>query len=216
MSFSEQLVHAVEPQWRAMLEHPFLRQTADGTLPAGRFETWLRQDYLFVREDLGFIGCLLARAPASLRRMLAEFIPALHQEMDLFESMAKELGVNLLEDVEPSPVCHAYNMFLLATVHTRSFAESFTVLYGSEKAYCDSWTQVKKLQTRKSPYQRFIDHWSSDAFAAWINQLAQALDGLAPGCGADELQRMEDLLRLTARYEYLFWDMALTGAGWPV
>ncbi len=215
MSLSTQLRHAVEPQWRAMLEHPFLRQTADGTLPAGRFETWLRQDYLFVRDDIGFIGCLIARAPVHLRRMLAEFIPALYQEMDLFESMAKELGVNL-EGIEAAPVCHAYNMFLLATVHTRSFAESFTVLYGSEKAYYDSWTQVKKLQTRKSPYQRFIDHWSSDAFAAWIDQLAQALDGLAPGCGADERQRIEDLLRLTARYEYLFWDMALTGAGWPV
>jgi thiaminase/transcriptional activator TenA len=215
MIFLEQLMRAVEPQWRAMLEHPFLRQTADSTLPAGRFETWLRQDYLFVRKDVSFIGGLLARSPVHLSRMLGEFIPALHQEMDLFESMAKELGVNL-EDIEPSPTCHAYQMFLLATVHTQSFAESFTVLYGSEKAYYDSWTQVKKLQTQKSPYQRFIDHWSSDAFAAWVNQLAQALDNLAPGCGADELKRMEDLLRLTARYEYLFWDMALTGTGWPI
>jgi len=136
MSFSETLMRTGEPQWRAMLEHPFLQQTADGTLPAGRFETWLRQDYLFVREDIGFVGCLIARAPLPLRRMLGEFIPALHQELDLFESMAKELGVSL-ENIEPAPVCHAYNMFLLATVHTRSFAESFTVLYGSEKAYFD-------------------------------------------------------------------------------
>jgi thiaminase len=215
MTVSEQLMRTVEPQWQAMLQHPFLRQTADGSLPAGRFEAWLRQDYLFVREDVGFIGSLLARSPVHLRRMLGEFIPALHQEMDLFESMAKELGANL-EDIEPSPICHAYQMFLLATAHTRSFTESFAVLYGSEKAYYDSWTQVKKLQTLKSPYQRFIDHWSSDAFAAWVNQLAQALDNLTSGCGADELKRMEDLLRLTARYEYLFWDMALTGAGWPL
>lgn len=215
MSFSEQLMWAVEPQWRAMLGHPFLRQTADGTLPAGRFETWLHQDYLFVRDDIGFVGCLVARAPLHLRRMLGEFIPALHQELDLFASMAKELGVNL-EGIEPSPVCHAYNMFLLATVHTRGFAESFTVLYGSEKAYFDSWSQVKKLQTQASPYQRFIDHWSGDAFATWVNQLAQAIDSLAAGCGNDELKRMEELLRLTVRYEYLFWDMALTGSGWPV
>jgi len=67
MSLSEQLMSAVEPQWRAMLEHPFLRQTADGSLPSGRFETWLRQDYLFVREDLGFIGCLIAHAPVQRR-----------------------------------------------------------------------------------------------------------------------------------------------------
>jgi thiaminase len=34
--------------------------------------------------------------------------------------------------------------------------------------------QVKKRQTQASPYQRFIDHWSSDAFAAWVHQLEQA------------------------------------------
>jgi thiaminase/transcriptional activator TenA len=215
MGFSETLMQAVQPQWAAMLAHPFLQQTADGTLPAGRFETWLRQDYLFVRQDIGFIGCLLASAPVKLRRMLGEFIPALHGELELFESMAKELGVNL-EGIEPSPICHAYNMFLLATAHTRSFAESFTVLYGAEKAYFDSWSQVKKRQTQVSPYQRFIDHWSSDAFAAWVKQLAQELDALATTCGTSELACMEELFRLTARYEYLFWDMALTGSEWPV
>src|SRR5947207_2773341 len=64
MNFAERLMRTVEPQWTAMLAHPFLRQTADGTLPAGSFEIWLRQDYLFVREDLGFIGCL-NRAPVT-------------------------------------------------------------------------------------------------------------------------------------------------------
>jgi thiaminase/transcriptional activator TenA len=76
--------------------------------------------------------------------------------------------------------------------------------------------QVKKRQTQASPYQRFIDHWSSDAFAAWVHQLEQALDTLAAGCGANELSHMEGLFLLTARYEYLFWDMALTSSDWPV
>lgn len=109
MRFPEQLVQAVQPQWTAMLAHPFLREVADGTLPAGRFETWLRQDYLFVREDIGFIGCLVARAPVELRRMLADFIPVLHGELDLFTSMAAKLGVSL-ENITPAPICHAYKV----------------------------------------------------------------------------------------------------------
>ncbi len=215
MAFSERLVHAVAPQWQAMLQHPFLLQLADGTLPQGCFERWLRQDYLFVREDLGFIGCLVARAPQALRRMLGDFIPALHRELDLFEAMAQELGVSL-DATEPAPICHAYNMFLLATVQTRSFAESFTVLYGAERAYYDSWAWVKSHQRQTSPYQRFIDHWSSDAFAAWVQDLARTLDTLAVRSGPDELARMEELFRFVVRYEYLFWDMALTGSEWPV
>ncbi|MCS6926478.1 MAG: hypothetical protein NZ578_11320 [Candidatus Binatia bacterium] len=215
MVFAEQLLHGVAPQWQAMVQHPFLRQLADGTLPHGCFEKWLQQDYVFVREDLGFIGCLVARAPQPLRRMLGDFLPALHRELDLFEAMARELGVSL-EAVEPAPVCHAYNMFLLATVHTRSFAESFTVLYGAEKAYYDSWAWVKTHQQQPSPYQRFIDHWSSDAFAAWVRDLGHTLDTLAARSGPDELARMEELFRFVVRYEYLFWDMALQGSEWPI
>jgi thiaminase/transcriptional activator TenA len=215
MGFSEHLLQVTSSQWSAMLAHPFLQQMVDGTLPPQRFETWLRQDYIFVREDVGVIGCMLARAPVALRRLLGDFIPALHGELDLFESMANELGVSLAQ-VEPAPICHAYTMFLLATAHTRSFAESFAVLYGAEKAYGDSWRQVKTKQTQPSRYQRFIDRWGSDAFAAWVAELAQALDHLAEGCGAEERLRMEQLFRLTVRYEYLFWDMALTGSEWPV
>jgi thiaminase/transcriptional activator TenA len=215
MRFSDSLLQIASPQWSAMLAHPFLQHMADGTLPTQRFETWLRQDYIFVREDIGVIGCMLARAPVELRRLLGDFIPALHRELDLFESMANEIGVSL-EQVEPAPICHAYTMFLLATAQARSFAESFAVLYGAEKAYGDSWRQVKTRQTHPNRYQRFIDHWGSDAFAAWVDELAQALDRLVEGCGPDEQLRMEQLFRLTVRYEYLFWNMALTGSEWPV
>lgn len=215
MKVSEQLMAAAGPQWEAMLAHPFLQQMAEGTLPPGRFERWLRQDYLFVREEIGVIGAMLAAAPLAVRPMLSGFIPALEQELELFATMAQETGVDL-QDVDAAPACHAYIMFLLATAHTRSFAESFTVLYGAEKAYSDSWRQVKNRQTPPSPYQRFIDHWGGEAFAAWIAQLEETLNRLTSSGNSEELKRMEDLFRLTARYEYLFWDMALTGDHWPV
>jgi thiaminase/transcriptional activator TenA len=133
----------------------------------------------------------------------------------MFEAEAQNCGISL-DGIEPAPVCHAYRMFLLATAHTGSFAESFAVLYGVEKAYFDSWTRVKQQQIQPSPYQRFIDHWSGDAFAEAMQEVAQALDTLAQACGNAERTRMQELFRLTMRYEYLFWDMALTGGNWPV
>ena len=215
MKFSAHLLQTVQPQWTAMLAHPFLLHTAEGTLPTGRFETWLRQDYVFVREEIGVIGGLLAKAPLAVHRLLGNFIPALYGELDMFHAEASNFGISL-DNIEPTPVCHAYLMFLLATAHTRSFAESFAVLYGVEKAYFDSWTQVKQQQTQESPYQRFIDHWSSDAFAAGMQEVELALDKLAAECGSAERTRMAELFRLTVRYEYLFWDMALSGGEWPV
>ena len=215
MDFCAHLLATVQPQWTAMLDHPFLRQTADGSLPPGRFETWLRQDYVFVREELRVIGGLLTKAPPQLQRLIGSFIPGLSGELDMFETMATDFDISL-DNIEPNPVCHAYMMFLQATVHTRNFAESFAVLYGVERAYYDSWSRVKQQQLHTSPYQRFIDHWSGEAFGAGLREVEQDLDRLAAECGAAEQARMEDLFRLTVRYEYTFWDMALNGADWPI
>ncbi len=215
MPFAADLLHTIQPQWKAMLAHPFLQQTADGTLPPGRFESWLQQDYLFIRAEIGVIGSLLAQAPRELHELVGQFIPALYSELALFDTVAHEGGIPL-EGLEPAPVCHAYSMFLLATAHTCSFVESFAVLYGVEKAYYDAWSQVKAQQTRPSPYQHLIEQWSGAAFGAVVGEVEQALDQLGETCGEAERARMEELLRLTVRYEYLFWDMALSGGEWPV
>ena len=215
MPLTTDLLHTVESQWKAMLAHPFLQRTANGTLPPGRFETWLQQDYLFIRAEIGVIGSLLAQAPQALPRLVGQFIPALYGELALFETVAQERGITL-EHLEPAPVCHAYSMFLLATAHTCSFVESFAVLYGVERAYYDSWTQVKAHQTRPSPYQRLIDQWSGESFAAAVHEVEQALDQLGERCGEAERARMDELMRLTVRYEYVFWDLALNGGEWPV
>ena len=215
MDFCAHLLDTVGPQWAAMLDHPFLRQTADGSLPPGRFETWLRQDYVFVREEMRVIGGLIAKAPPQLQRLLGGFIPGLAGELDMFEAAAADRRISL-DNIEPNPVCHAYMMFLQATVHSRDFAESFAVLYGVEQAYYDSWSRVKQRQDHASPYQSFIDHWSGEAFGVGLREVERCLDQLAAECGAAERARMEALFRLTVRYEYLFWDMALNGADWPV
>ena len=198
MDFCAHLLSTVEPQWAALLDHPFLRQTADGSLPPGRFETWLQQDYVFVREEIRVIGGLIAKAPPQLQRLIGTFIPGLSGELDMFETMAADLDVSL-DKIEPNPVCHAYMMFLQATVHTRNFAESFAVLYGVERAYYDSWSRVKHRQRRTSPYQRFIDHWSGEAFETGLREVEHGLDQVAAECGAAERTRMEDLFRLTVR-----------------
>src|SRR5690625_7842461 len=48
--FTEELFEAVRPIWNAQLEHPFVKGVGDGTLEVERFENWVRQDYVYLRE----------------------------------------------------------------------------------------------------------------------------------------------------------------------
>lgn len=214
-SFHQKLLKGTAGVWEKMLNHPFLKMTADGSIPDDTFKTWMRQDYIFVREAIPFIAVLLAKAPVELRQNLTQVLPALDNELKLFRQNAEAHGVNL-DDVQPSPTCHAYLQFLMATAYGRSFEEGFTVLYAAEKAYFDSWMEVKKNLKGVSRWQSFIDNWTSLAFQQYVAWLAATLDRLAAGQPKSALARLHDLFQMTARYEYLFWEMAATGEEWPV
>lgn len=213
--FHQRLLATARPLWEATLAHPFLAATADGTISDGVFKTWLLQDYFYVRELIPFMGVLIAKAPPALRPPLADAVVVFNRELDLFREQAEAHGVSL-EGQEMSPTCHAYVQFLMATVYGRPFEEAFTVHYGAEKAYLDAWTWVKTHQRVRSPWQAFIDNWTSEAFQGYVAWLASTLDDLAEGKSEQDLVVMEKLFLLTARYEYLFWDMAMSGETWPV
>lgn len=67
--------------WRGAAQHPFLGAVREGALPLGTFEAWLRQDYLFVADLLGFQSWLLARAPRPDQAVLAGGLVAVEAEL---------------------------------------------------------------------------------------------------------------------------------------
>src|SRR3989339_375981 len=107
MPFHEELEGVAGENWQKMTSHVFLKETAEGTIPRGRFLTWLKQDYIFVRDAIPFIAIVSSRAPADLRKNLAPAISAFYTELELFESMARELEVTL-DQLAPAPTCASY------------------------------------------------------------------------------------------------------------
>lgn len=214
MAFHEDLLERVEPLWTRMLEHPFLIETRDGDLDPGVFARWLRQDYLFVRAAVPFLGTLLAKAPPPDRRLHADAVSALHDELELFRERADAVGVEL-EGVRPGLVNHGYVQFLMATGHGRDYAEAFTVLYAAEKAYHESWRVVDEGLDPSSPWRPFVENWAGDAFADYVDALEGRIDELGASAGPSATAGMEELFELTVRWEIAFWEMAHGGAGWP-
>lgn len=214
MGFCDRQLRRLEPLWSRMLEHPFLLETRDGALEDGVFANWLRQDYLFVRAAVPFLGVLLSKAPPGDRAGHAAAIRALEEELALFRERAAALDVDL-EDVRPSLVNHAYVQFLLATARGGSYPEGCTVLYVAEKAYHESWRVVDEGLAADSPWRPFVENWAGDGFAGYVASLGEGLDGLAADAGAGLRERMAGLFELTVRYEIAFWEMAYTGSGWP-
>ncbi|MDP2498316.1 MAG: hypothetical protein Q8W44_10085 [Candidatus Palauibacterales bacterium] len=214
MSFTDSLLSRHRGLWARLVEHPFVLRTRDGDMPPEIFNTWLRQDYLFVREGRSFLGLLLARSPERLRDPLADALAALGEELDLFRDRAAALGVDL-EDVRPGLVNHAFVQYLKATAHGASYGSAFTAYWTAEKAYHECWKVVEPGLPADSPRRPLVENWAGDEFAGFVGWLGSELDALAEQASAAEREAMEGHFERTARYELAFWEMALEGPGWP-
>lgn len=214
MSFTAEQLDRIRPLWDTMLSHAFLIQTRDGEIPDDVFANWMQQDYLFVEAAIPFIAALIPRAPKEHWAAHAGVIQAFTTELGLFEERAKKVGVDL-RAAPPSFTCHAYIQFLMASAQRRSYAEAYTVLYAAEKAYHDSWKVVRAGLDASSPWHPFVENWAGDDFAAYVQSLETELDALAKNAGPTELEGMAELFETTTKYEIAFWEMAMTGGGWP-
>jgi thiaminase/transcriptional activator TenA len=214
-SATDRLLERHDGLWNRMLEHPFLLEARDGEIDDETFNTWLRQDYVFVEAAIPFVGQLISRAPnQELRRALGEVPPALEDELDLFEERAEALGVSV-DDVEPGLTNHAYVQFLQAAAYRESFAAAFTVYWAAEKAYHESWKVVQPGIDDDHPWAPFVDNWAGEEFGQLVTFLEGQTEALAEGASDTEFDRMSRMFEQTIKYEIAFWEMAYRGPKWP-
>ena len=86
---------------------------------------------------------------------------------------------------------------LLQELDSAPYEAAVTALWVLERVYLLAWTSAA---SSTSPYEEFVDHWTTPGFAAYVD----ALGGLATADGHD------DVVRKVLSHEVAFWDMALT------
>ena len=213
MGFTQKLLEEHAPLWQRATHHPFLEETAALTIPDRVFAQWLAQDYLFGVDYTRFLALLSARAPGEFMESLGRSVGVMLNELALFRKMAKRAGVDLAS-AKPLPTCRAYTDYLLRLAYRESFPVCFTSLWTLERAYYEAWRWVKENLRGESPWQEFIDNWTTPEFASFVEWLGESLDRIAEGQDPAELAEMEENFILTCHYEERFWQMSYSGESW--
>jgi thiaminase/transcriptional activator TenA len=207
--FTDRLARRAAPIWEAQFRHPFVQGIGSGTLDVDKFKFWVRQDYVFLIEYARLLG--LAQ--------FGDFLQStLKVEMDLHRSYAAEFNISLeeLEREEKAPTTQGYTDFLVRTAATGDFAELVAALLPCMWGFCDMGRRLLEQGRPQEPrYALFVDMYSSQEFADVAQWCRDLLDRLAEGLPEAELARLETAFVTSSRYEYLFWEMAYRGEGWP-
>ncbi|MGC8970153.1 MAG: thiaminase II, partial [Conexivisphaera sp.] len=173
-------------------------------------------DYLYLHRYRSALAATAARArraeDAELLASMAAEISSV--EMRFHEEVLADAGISA-EDAEPSPTTVAYSSYLSSLACTGSFEEALAALLPCSWIYLE----VGRTLAARSPpspnpvYRRWIEQYSGREYSDEVLRLIGAVDSLE--ADGRTLAAMRAAYRMSAIYEYMFWDEAYRDGRFP-
>lgn len=216
--FAAELWEAGAPTYEAIVAHPFLTGLSAGTLPRAAFAYFVAQDSHYLKAYARALALTGARAADqdAVQMFAAHAANAVAVEQDLHARLLAELGLSS-DHVAATPVgptTLAYTSYLLAVCATGSYAEAVATVLPCYWVYRDVGRTLLERSSPDPAYATWIATYASPEFDAVVEAVIATADRLEPGPA--ERARCCDHFATTTRYEWMFWDAAWTGLGWPV
>jgi len=216
---SDEIWEANKDLYEQILDHPFLKDLADGTLSQEAFGSYIIQDTHYLHEFAHALKVTASKAPKQewadlLNTHSAEtlsFERQLHE--DIFNKY--QISSQQISRTEPSPEAFAYTNFLVATAYSRPFAESMAALLPCYWIYWEVGKELEKNGSKNPVYQSWIETYSSQEYGESVQAVLDIFNEVAQDSSPDRLMRMKKNFRRSTRYEWMFWDSAYYGRPWP-
>ncbi len=207
MRNSEVLWRSAEDVYSGILMHPFLRELSEGSLSREAFLEFIAQDYLYLQRYRSVLSIAAAKAPraedAELLTSMAAGINSV--ELKLHREVLGEFGIDA-EEVEPSPATLAYTNYLSSTACMEPFEVSLAAVLSCSWIYLEVGKELSRRPPPDPLYRKWVDQYSGPEYAREVNELLRAVDSLE--VDRKVLDRMRRAYRISAIYEYMFWDDA--------
>jgi thiaminase/transcriptional activator TenA len=192
----------------AVLQHPFVRGLADGTLPRERFAGYVAQDAFFLQAFARGYAMAVVRSPdrAGLEAF-ADLLAGVREELRLHDGYAARWGIDLAV-VQPAPATSAYTDFLLATASTGGLGEICAAMTPCMRLYA---FLGQSLSGRSAgAYAEWVTAYADPAFEALAATLEELLDRYATDDATDD-PAVARAYRRAMELELAFFEAAWRG-----
>ena len=220
MTASQQIDEALGPIKAAIIQHPFIVELTDGSLPLDAFTRYLAQNYLYLNSYAKALALVSAR---SLDSESVEFFArraayAIASEREFAADLAATIGIEIavLRAARPSPTGVGYASFVKQAAALEPLPVALATLLPCYTVYN---FVSRSLVDRGSPderYQRWIGMYAGEGFEEGVRGAAAACDRVSAESGERELAAMVDHARTAAMFEFAFWDSAYRADDWPL
>lgn len=212
--WSQQAWEAARPVYEAILELPFVKELAAGTLPADKFMFYLCQDTLYIDNYCRVLANIASRLDSmDLTEAFLDFA-----KDGVF--VEKTMHASYLKGVTPqrsqmSPTCMLYNSVQKACATGPVEVEAAAVL-PCFWVYLAVGKHIAATAAPSNPYADWIATYSDPLFEASTQRAIDICDALASRASESVRQEMTRMFVLCTRMEWLFWDSAYNMEQWKI
>lgn len=215
MDVFERLRSSTDVEWTSYVDHSFVRQLGDGTLPEAAFRAYLVQDYLFLIQFARAyaLAAYKSRTPADIRAAQAG-LAAILDETELHIRLCARWGIaaNDLAATPEHPATVAYTRFVLDQGSAGDLLDLHVALAPCVVGYAlIGQALAHRVNTLAGhPYSEWIAEYAGEPYQTVAARARKHLDDLAARSLTDA--RWPDLLMTFAaatRLEANFWQLGL-------
>jgi thiaminase/transcriptional activator TenA len=208
--FSEWLRVGAEPDWSAVVSHPFAAAIGRGDVPVDNMRRYLIQDFQFVDAFTALLGAAVACADSFEARVpFGRFLGqiATDTERSYFRRALAALGADA-GPAEPEPATTDFRALMDEARTGQDYPTILTVLCVAEWSYLGWASRVAGPLPEDFVHREWVELHSGPEFEAWVAFLRGELDRLGPALYEAGQLRVLDVFRRAARLERRFFDMA--------
>lgn len=206
MCFTNQLWEEGEPLLNRMIDHPFNRELAAGTLPRAIFNHYLQQDELYIKDYTQTLTHLAERTDNdTLKRDLLRFA----EDGYLLEKEMHDIFFNrytISPTQKKSLTCEAYSGFLSHCSKKSSLPVALAALLPCFWFYWKVGLSVLDNCSADNPYQSWIDLYSGETFQEQVQCLLNHVDNHAEQADRQGQKEMLDAFITSSLLELAFWE----------
>ncbi|GAA3259070.1 TenA family protein [Nonomuraea helvata] len=208
-TFSEWLREQCEPEWTAVVTHPFAMAITTGAAADEDMRRYLEQDFQFVDSFTALLGAAVASADTFEARVpYGRFLGqvATTEEKTYFHRALAELGGRT--EVPLEPVTAAFRRLMDEVRASQDYLLIVAVLCVAEWSYLGWASRAGEPLPERFVHREWIELHEGAEFRAWVAFLRGELDRL--GAELDGQRRTEVLhvFRRAVELERAFFDMS--------
>lgn len=219
MRFSQEIRQEVVEIWNRTVNHPFVQQIGEGSLPLNSFRYYIMQDsyYLSHFARVQSLGAAKAKDFKTMKSLNDHARGTYEAEMALHQTFADLLDITDQEKFtfEPAPTAYAYTSHLYRAAYQGHLGDIIAAILPCYWIYHEVGEQLKECRPESPIYQKWIEAYGSEWFKTLVDEQIDRLDLIAEKVTEQDRKRMKKLFAISVQYEYMFWEMAYTIEKWP-